>query len=59
MPTWKQIVEKYGVEMATKMGDSGWLDNVMCTVLPSGEIDIPQRDIDLAFKSVNENEELD
>lgn len=53
MPTWKQVVEKYGEEMAEKMRDSEWLYGITCTILPSGEIDIPQRDIDIAFRAAN------
>ncbi|MFA5409186.1 MAG: hypothetical protein WC343_10500 [Bacilli bacterium] len=53
MPTWKQVIETYGEEMAAKMRDNEWLDCITCTILPSGEIDIPQRDIDIAFRAAN------
>ena len=53
MPTWKQVIETYGEEMAAKMRDGEWLDGITCIVLPSGEIDIPQRDIDNAFRAAN------
>lgn len=43
----------YGEEMADKMQKTGYLDCITCVLLPSGEIDIPQRDIDIAFRAAN------
>jgi len=53
VPTWKQVIETYGEEMADKMQRTGYLDCITYIVLPSGEIDIPQRDIDNAFRAAN------
>ena len=53
MPTWNQVVDEYGAKMADKMQRTGYLDCITCTILPSGEIDIPQRDIDIAFRAAN------
>jgi hypothetical protein len=53
VPTWKQVIETYGEEMADKMQKTGYLDCITCVLLPSGEIDIPQRDIDIAFRAAN------
>lgn len=51
MVTWKQVIEKYGQEMADKMDATGLLDGITVTCLPSGEFDIPQCDIDLALRA--------
>lgn len=31
---------------------TSWLDGITCTITPDGKIDIPQNDIDLAYKAV-------
>ncbi len=51
MVTWKQVIEKYGQEMADKMDATGLLDGITVTRLPSGEFDIPQCDIDRALRA--------
>jgi hypothetical protein len=56
MPTWKQVVEKYGQEMSDKMADTGLLDAITCVMTPAGEADIPQCDIDLAYRAANGGE---
>ena len=47
------MVEDYGEEMADKMQKTGYLDCITCVLLPSGEMNIPQRDIDIAFRAAN------
>jgi uncharacterized PurR-regulated membrane protein YhhQ (DUF165 family) len=37
MVTWKQVIERYGEEMAEKMIATGLLDAITCVMLPSGE----------------------
>jgi hypothetical protein len=51
MPTKKQIIEKYGKEMWDKMIETGWLDGITCRLMPDGELDIPQQDIDCAYRA--------
>ena len=50
MSTEKQTIEKYGKEMWDKMVATGWLDGITCRIMPNGEIDIPQSDIDRAYR---------
>lgn len=56
MPTWKEVVEKYGVEIAEKIKQSGWLDCITCYMNEEGEGVIPQRDIDIALRAINGEE---
>lgn len=51
MPTWKQVVEKYGQEMSDKMAETGLLDAITCVMTPTGEADIPQCDVDRALRA--------
>lgn len=43
MPTWKEVVGKYGVGIAEKIKQSGWLDGITCYM---------NEDIDVALKAV-------
>lgn len=52
MVTWRQVIERYGEEMAEKMIATGLLNAITCVMLPSGEGDIPQCDIDRALRAV-------
>jgi hypothetical protein len=52
MVTWKQVIERHGEEMAEKMIATGLLDAITCVMLPSGEADIPECDIDRALRAV-------
>jgi len=36
MVTWRQVIERYGEEMAEKMIATGLLDAITCVMLPSG-----------------------
>ncbi len=49
MVTWKQVIEKCGQEMADEMIATGLLDGITVTRNPSGEFDIPERDIVRAY----------
>lgn len=49
---WKKVVEIYGKEMAAKMKKSKMLRGITMTILPNGELDIPESDIRLAYKDV-------
>jgi hypothetical protein len=53
MVTKKQVIEKYGKEMWDKMCATGWLDAITVTLLPDGDGDIPESDIDRAFRAAN------
>lgn len=52
MVTWQRVVEQYGQEMADRMTATGLLDGITVTLLPSGEADIPECDIDRALRAV-------
>ena len=49
---WSEVEKKYGKEMADIMKTSQFLECITVT-LRDGEMDIPERDIDLAFRDVN------
>jgi hypothetical protein len=53
MVTWKQVVVEYGQEMCDKMIATGYLDAITVVRLPSGEADIPQIDIERAYRAAN------
>jgi hypothetical protein len=50
MVTKEQAIEKYGKEMWDKMVDTGWLDGITCKITPDGKLDIPQYNIDCAYR---------
>lgn len=52
MVTWRQVVEQYGQDLADRMVATGLLDGITCVLLPSGEADIPESDIDRALRAV-------
>lgn len=52
MVTWKQVIERHGADLAEKMVATGLLDGITCVLLPSGEADIPECDIDRALRAV-------
>lgn len=56
MPTWKEVVERCGVEIAEKIKQSGWLDGITCYMDEEGVAVIPQRDIDVALKAIRGEE---
>ena len=51
MPTREQIIEKYGKEIWDKMIDTGWLDGITCRVTSDGKLNIPQHNIDCAYRA--------
>ena len=54
MPTKQQVIEKYGPEMwDAAMCKTGWLDGITYTANPDGTIEIPESDIDRAYRSAN------
>lgn len=56
MPTWEQVVERYGKDVAEKIKQSGWLDGITCYMNEEGVAVIPQRDIDVALKAIRGEE---
>lgn len=48
----KKALEIYGKEMLEKMDKTGYLDGITVTRLPNGDIDIPESDLDRAFRAV-------
>lgn len=53
MVTKEQVIEKYGKEMWDKMNETGWLDGITVSIDPDGKINIPQSDIDRAYRAAN------
>lgn len=53
MPTWKEVVERCGVEIAEKIKQ---LDGITCYMNEEGVAVIPQRDIDIALRAINGEE---
>lgn len=49
---WEEVEKKYGKELAEKMKKSGYLVGNTVTITEGGKIDIPERDIDLAYRDV-------
>lgn len=49
---WKEVEETYGKELADKMYKSKMLDGITVTTNDDGTVDIPERDIRLAYKDV-------
>jgi hypothetical protein len=58
MPTYKQALDKYGAEMMKKMDRTGFLDGITCVLNKDGSIEIPQRDLDIAYRAAK-GEEID
>jgi len=56
MPTWEQVVERYGKDVADRMAKSRWLDCITCYMNEEGVAVIPQRDIDIALRAINGEE---
>lgn len=52
MPTMKQLEKKYGKEVTERMKKSGWFDGITVKILPDGNHDIPQEDVDRALKAI-------
>ncbi len=52
MPTKEHIIEKYGQNTWDAMFKTGFLTGVTCVITPDGKLDIPQRDIDIAYRAV-------
>jgi hypothetical protein len=52
MVTWDNVEKRYGKEIADKMKESEWLSCITVVMLPNGEPDIPQSDIDNAYRDV-------
>ena len=48
---WEEVIEFYGEELAEKMEKSEYLCCVT-VVMRDGKADIPERDIDLAYRDV-------
>lgn len=49
---WSEVEDKYGKEMADKMKKSQYLFGITCVKRDDGELDIPESDIELAYKDV-------
>ena len=50
MVTWKSVEKKYTKTVADKMRKSPYLQGITCKLTKTGEVDIPERDIDLAYR---------
>ena len=51
MPTKEEVIKRYGKEVWDRMVKSGWLTGITCEMNPDGTIDIPECDIDRAYRS--------
>lgn len=51
MPTEKEVIKKVGKEMWDKMVATKWLDGITVTMNENGETNIPQSDIDRAYRA--------
>ena len=49
---WKDVEEQYGMDMANRMKNSKMLTGITVTIQEDGEFDIPERDIELAYRDV-------
>ena len=49
---WFEVVAKYGKEMSAKMAKSGYLENITLSINDDGKVDIPDRDIELAYRDI-------
>ena len=49
---WSTVIKKYGKEMAKKMKKSQYLRGITLTMYPDGETNIPESDIERAWKDV-------
>jgi hypothetical protein len=47
-----EAIKKYGSETWAKMSESGWLDGITVTIGKNGETDIPQSDLDRAYRAI-------
>lgn len=50
MPTWSQVEARYGRNMAKVMKKCPYLCGITVCMLPDGEIEIPEHDIDIAYR---------
>ena len=53
--SWGEVEKKYGKEIADKMSESQYMHCITMLVRPNGESDIPERDIDLAYRDVKKH----
>ena len=49
---WAEVEEKYGKPLADKMKQSNWLEGITLTMRDTGETEIPESDIDNAYRDV-------
>ena len=50
---WDEVEKKYGKKMADKMKKSNMLKGITVSLTDDGKADIPERDIEIAYKDVN------
>lgn len=49
---WDEVTKKYGKEMADRIKKSPFLRGVTVELREDGKTDIPERDIELAYKEI-------
>ena len=49
---WEEVENKYGKEIADKIKKSPFLRDVTVELREDGKVDIPERDIELAYKDI-------
>ena len=55
---WKEVEKKYGKKNAAKMKKSKYLMGITVTMGKDGKPDIPERDIDLAYRDTIKKEKI-
>ena len=53
MPTADQVIKKVGKKMWDKMCATGWLDGITVSLNPDGTTDIPESDIERAYRAAH------
>lgn len=56
---WKEVIKKYGKEIADKMKQSIYLQGITVSITKDGDIDYPESDIELAFKDIKKEKIYD
>ena len=53
MPTADQVIKKVGKKMWDKMCATGWLDGITVSLNSDGKTEIPESDIDRAYRAAH------
>jgi hypothetical protein len=53
MPTAEQVIKKVGQKMWDRMCATGWLDGITLSLNADGTVEIPESDIDRAYRAAH------